>query len=120
MQNNPMTSKFISGFNKPAAAVVPFSQTPPKSVTVNVEDDFSFTSPVKGATVVPVVKPRTSHTDIEKMYKAAGFKTKPVSKYTMPNTKYSVPYFPKQTEKNFPVFTSASYGKLNNAKSGKG
>ncbi|XP_077968202.1 zinc transporter 6-like [Styela clava] len=87
-----VTSHYISGFNKPAAAVAPYLQTPPRkpppSYTARTssdvklaskneqKDDFSFSSPLKTTPTAftPMLKPRTSQTDIARMYRAAGLK----------------------------------------------
>lgn len=90
---------YISGFNKPAAAVAPYLQTPPRktgslparaasdaclghdvdSAKREQKDDFSFTSPTKTtpSTMTSLIKPRSSQTDIARMYKAAGFTSLP-------------------------------------------
>lgn len=92
VRGKPQPSTIIYGFNKPAAAVAPYQQTPPKQEPQKLpfgpvaavsdpilpkSDDFSFNP----TPVVPKVKPSYSSsaagTNIERMYKAAGFTTPP-------------------------------------------
>jgi len=81
-------SNLIYGFNKPAAAVAPYQQTPPRPdpskpptaapVIEKPEDDFNFAS---NSTLTvqskPAVKADTPGINIARMYKAAGFTSPP-------------------------------------------
>ncbi|CAK8694762.1 unnamed protein product [Clavelina lepadiformis] len=119
----PMGSAILYGFNKPAAAVVPYQQTPPRdllavgadspSVDLNIHkfpvepsrtpaiqkrlvDDFSFSS----TPALSPVKPQSfsassnSGSNIAKMYKAAGFTSPPSS---MKSLHKLPPYTTKRT-----------------------
>lgn len=76
-------SSYISGFNKPAAAVAPYLQISPegkvnasisRSAKQSVVPDFSFTLPASSGSAPSIIKPRSTQSDIARMYKAAGFK----------------------------------------------
>lgn len=76
-------SSYISGFNKPAAAVAPYLQISSEatanasvlgSLKKGAVSDFSFTLPASSSSMPSIIKPRTSQSDIARMYKAAGFK----------------------------------------------
>nr|CAB3266219.1 zinc transporter 6 [Phallusia mammillata] len=89
----PQSSTIIYGFNKPAAAVAPYQQTPPKqeppklpfapaaaSVSIPVEpkkDDFSFSPTPVATKSKPTFQGSAAGSNIERMYKAAGFTSPP-------------------------------------------
>lgn len=94
---------YLSGFNKPAAAVAPYLQvsaskdsdtrSPLLKPSANVNQDFTFSFPNASSSAASIIKPRSSQSDIARMYKAAGFQV-PQSKF-QPNRKGFGQYDPR-------------------------
>ena len=103
---SPVGSAIIYGFNKPAAAVAPYQQTPPKKATLHasaidnglkpdsttpattvkdIADDFSFTVS-QTSSKIKSQSYSSPALNIARMYKAAGYTSPPSSSKRVPSS----------------------------------